>query len=51
MCAPYAHDGSELRNNTTDDSVLANVLFNDGDVHDAKSTIIYMAKYLTRDSV
>ena len=51
MCAPYAHDGSELRNNTTDDSVLANVLFNDGDVHDAKSTTIYMAKYLTRDSV
>ena len=44
MCAPYAHDGSELRNNTTDDSALANVLFNDGDVHDAKRTIIYMAK-------
>ena len=51
MCVPYAHDGSELRNNTTNGSVLANVLFIDGNVHDAKSTAIYMAKYLTRDSV
>jgi len=51
MCVPYAHGGSELRNNTTNGSVLANVLLNDGNVHDAKSTVTYMAKYLTRDSV
>ena len=51
MCVPYAHDGSELRNNTTDESVLANLLFNDGDAHDAKITIIYMAKFLTKNSV
>ena len=30
----YAHGGSELRKDTTDGSVLANVLFDDGDVHD-----------------
>ena len=51
MCAPYASSGSELRNNTTSCSVLASMLFTDGDVHDAKSTTIYMAKYMTRDSV
>ena len=51
MCAPHAHDGSELRSSTTGGSVLANVLFNDGDVHDAKNTTICMAKYLARDSV
>ena len=32
-------------------SVLANVLFTDVDVHDAKSTIAYMAKYMVKDSV
>ena len=35
VCASYAHDEGELRNG----SVLANVLFTDVDVHDAKSTI------------
>ena len=40
MCASYAHDDGELRNG----SVLASVLFIDVDVHDAKSTIAYMAK-------
>ena len=40
VCASYAHDEGELRNG----SVLANVLFTDVDVHDAKSTIAYMAK-------
>ena len=43
----YAHDEGELRNG----SVLANVLFTDVDVHDAKSTIAYMAKYMAKDSV
>ena len=47
MCASYAHDEGELRNG----SVLANVLFTDVDVHDAKSTIAYMAKYMVKDSV
>ena len=51
MCVPYANNGSELRNNTTNCSVLASVLFTDGDVHDAKSTIVYMAKYMTKDLV
>ena len=30
---------------------LANVLFIDVDVHDAKSTIAYMVKYVVKDSV
>ena len=47
MCASYAHDEAELWNG----SVLANVLFTDIDVHDAKSTIAYMAKYMVKDSV
>ena len=46
VCASYAHDEGELRNG----SILANVLFTDVDVHDAKSTIAYMAKYMTKDS-
>ena len=46
MCVPYTHDGSELRNGR----VLANVLFTDVDVHDAKSTIANMAKYMVIDS-
>ena len=32
MCAEYARGGSKLRKDTTDGSVLANVLFDDGDV-------------------
>ena len=51
MCASYAHGGSELRNNSTSGSAVAGVLFIDGDVHDAKSTITYMAKYMTKDTV
>ena len=39
MCVPYAHGGSELRKGTTDGSVLANVLFNDGDVYDGNPTL------------
>ena len=41
----YAHDEGELWNG----SVLANVLFADVDVHDAKSTIAYMAKYMVKE--
>ena len=47
MGSSYAHGGSELRNG----SVLANVLFIDVDVHDAKSTIACMAKDMVKDSV
>ena len=39
MCFPYAHDGSELRKDTTDGSVLANMLFDGGDVHDGNPTL------------
>ena len=39
MCSPYAHGGSELRKNTTDGSVLADVLFVNGDVHDGNPTL------------
>jgi hypothetical protein len=38
MCVPYAYGGSELRKDTTDGSVLAHVLFDDGDVHDGNPT-------------
>ena len=47
MCALYAHDEGELRNG----SVLAYVLLTDVDVHGAKSTVAYMAKYMAKDSV